>query len=148
MKILLAVTFLMAASVGTAGAADLTAAERAAIFKAAGFKAQGKNFVRCVEDTSASRLPGSIEMQDLNGDGRNEAIVSESSLFCYGNTEQAFVVLTQDAKGAWSIVLDEVGVPTPLEVKHNGWRDVEVGGPGMGPFPVFKFDGKKYGRKK
>lgn len=144
----LAIAVLVSASIGATKAADLAAADKAAIFRAAGFKAQGKNFVRCVEDTSASRLPGSIEMQDLNGDGRNEAIVSESSLFCYGNTEQAFVILTQDAKGAWSIVLDEVGVPTPLADKHNGWRNVEVGGPGMGPFPVFQFDGKKYGRKK
>ena len=148
MKILLAVTVLAFASLGSAKAADLSAADKAAIFKAAGFKAQGKNFVRCAEDTSASRLPGSIEMQDLNADGRNEAIVSESSLFCYGNTEQAFVILTQDAKGAWTVLLDEVGVPTPLEDKHNGWRNIEVGGPGMGPFPVFRFDGKKYARKK
>ena len=36
------------------------------------------------------------------------------------------------------------GVALPLETRHNGWPDIEVGGPGPGPFPVYRFDGAAY----
>ena len=61
-----------------APAAELNAADKAAIFKAAGFKAKGNTFIRCEDDTTASASPGSIEMQDLNGDGADEAWVREA----------------------------------------------------------------------
>ena len=128
----------------TALAADLSAVDKAAIFKAAGFKAQAGSFTRCPEDTSESRTPGAIELQDLNGDGTLEAFVTESSTYCYGNTEQAFVLLTKDAKTGWRKLLDEVGVAVPKDTRHKGWKDIEVGGPGMGPFPVYRFNGKIY----
>lgn len=122
-------------------------ADSAAIFKAAGFKAKGGKQVRCEDDVTQSYSAGSIEMEDLNGDGRAEAWVKEGSLFCYGNTAEAFVLLTKGANGAWTSILDEVGVALLLDTKHKGWRDIEVGGPGMGPFPVYRYDGKKYVRK-
>lgn len=121
-----------------------SAADKAAIFKAAGFKANGNQFTRCPEDTTPSHVPGSIEMEDLNADGTAEAWVKESSGFCYGNTAEAFVLLTKDAKGAWRIILDQVGIALARTTKHKGWPDIEVGGPGMGPFPVFRYDGTKY----
>lgn len=123
-----------------------SAADRAAIFKAADFKPRGDKFVRCAEDPSESYTPGSIEMQDLNGDGTAEAWVRESSTFCYGNTAEAFVLLSKGADGKWTVLLDEVGVATPKDSKHKGWPDIEVGGPGMGPFPVYRYNGKKYGK--
>lgn len=147
MKALLFAT-AAALAAAIASAADLTAAEKAAIFKAAGFKSHGGGYTRCAEDTAPSHVPGAIELQDLNADGKNEALVSETSTYCYGNTEQAFVLLTQDAKGTWTIVLDQVGIATPLDTKHKGWRDVEVGGPGDGPFPVYQYNGTKYAMKK
>lgn len=125
-----------------------TKEESAAIFKAAGFKAKGDKYVRCEDDATASAMPGFIELQDLNGDGKNEAFVRESSLFCYGNTAEAFVLVGQGADGKWSILLDEVGVAVPLTTKHKGWLDIEVGGPGMGPFPKYVYDGKVYTAKK
>ena len=130
-------------------AKDMSAADQAAIFKAAGFKAKGDKWVRCDDETTQSAMPGFIEVEDLNGDGVNEAWVRESSLFCYGNTAEAFVLLSKDAKGAWNILLDEVGMALPLDTKSkSGWKDIEVGGPGMGPFPKYRYDGKKYARKK
>lgn len=130
-----------------AAAAEFSAAEKAAIFKAAGFKAKGGQYIRCEEDPpTASSMTGFIETEDLNKDGKPEAWVRESSTFCYGNTAEAFVLLTQGADGAWKIILDEVGMALPKTTKHNGWPDIEVGGPGMGPFPVFKFNGTKYVR--
>lgn len=146
-KVFWAVVLLGASSAAAAIAApasEPTAADKAAIFKAAGFKAKGGKFVRCEDDQSASFMPGSIEMEDLNGDGNAEAWVKESSTFCYGNTAEAFVLVAKDAKGAWKVILDQVGIAVVLDTKNKGWRDVEVGGPGMGPFPKFRYNGKKY----
>ena len=121
-----------------------SAADKAAIFKAAGFKAKGDSYTRCPDDDAPSHTPGAIEMQDLNGDGTAEAFVRESSTFCYGNTAEAFVLVSKGADGKWSVLLDEVGVAVPKESKHKGWLDIEVGGPGDGPFPVYRYNGKKY----
>ena len=134
----------LATSALAAPPAAPSAADKAAIFKAAGFKANGNEFTRCADDTAPSHVPGSIEMEDLNGDGAAEAWVKESSTYCYGDTAEAFVLLTKDQKGAWRIILDEVGIAVTQTKKHKGWPDIEVGGPGMGPFPLFRYDGKKY----
>jgi hypothetical protein len=125
---------------------DLGAQDRAALFAAAGFTPRGAHYVRCADDSTASFMPGSIEIADLNRDGRPEAWVRESSSFCYGATAEAFVLLTQDSSGTWVKLIDEVGVALPLETQHNGWPDIEVGGPGAGPFPVFQHDGTSYRR--
>ena len=127
----------------SAFAAEPAAADKAAIFKAAGFKAKGGKYVRC-EDDSPSAQAGSIELQDLNGDHAAEAWVRESSTNCYGMTAEAFVLLSKDSKGTWTKLLDEVGMADVKRSKHGSWPDIEVGGPGMGPFPVFRWNGKKY----
>jgi hypothetical protein len=132
-----------AASAIAAPAVEPSAADKATIFKAAGFKAKGGKFIRC-EDDSPSAMPGSIEMEDLNSDGNAEAWVKESSTNCYGMTAEAFVLLTKDAKSNWTIILDQVGIAVVQTKKHKGWFDIEVGGPGMGPFPVYRYNGKKY----
>jgi hypothetical protein len=123
----------------------LSAKEQSAVFAAAGFKAKGGKFVRCEEEPpSPSYVPGSIEVADLNHDGLPEAWIVESSTSCYGMTGEAFVLVTRDAKGAWHKILDEVGIADVKDTKRAGWPDIEVGGPGMGPFPRFRFDGTKY----
>lgn len=125
-----------------------SAAEKAAIFKAAGFKAKGDKFVRC-EDSSASAMTGFIEWDDLNGDGTKEAFVRESSTFCYGHTAEAFVLVAKNDKGEWTVLLDQVGMALVHDTKaKNGWKDIEVGGPGAGPFPKFRYNGTKYVVKK
>ena len=126
-----------------AKAEQLSAADRSAIFKAAGFKPKGQKWTRCAEDPSPSHEFGRIELEDLNKDGTPEAWVIETSTFCYGNTEQAFVLLRRTASG-WGILLDEVGIGVVKPAKHNGWPDIEIGGPGFGSFPVTKFNGAKY----
>jgi len=135
---------MLALSAMAAGAAEPSAAERAAIFKAAGFKAKGDKYVRCEDDVTMSYSPGRIEMEDLNADGTAEAWVKEGSLFCYGNTAEFFVLLTKQANGAWINILESVGVPMTLETKSNGWPDIEAGGPGLGKFPVHRYNGKDY----
>ena len=122
-----------------------SAADRAAIFKAAGFKQKGNQWIRCEEDPpSASSQAGSIELEDLNGDGKAEAWVKESSTFCYGHTAEFFVLLAKSDDGKWRKLLEETGVPTVLKTKRQGWPDIEVGGPGFGKFPVRHWNGTAY----
>lgn len=137
-------SLLPIAVVASTSAEELGAEDRAAVFAAAGFVPHGDRYVRCDDAVTASAMPGFIELADLNGDGRSEAWVRESSLFCYGDTAEAFVLLTRDATGVWIKLLDQIGVALPLETRHNGWPDIEVGGPGPGPFPVYRFDGAAY----
>ncbi|MBL8431298.1 MAG: hypothetical protein JNK80_02780 [Dechloromonas sp.] len=148
-NISLAAIALAVVAAAPAARAGLAPAEQAAVFKAAGFKkARGGQYMRCREDPpTASYLPGSIELEDLDGDGRPEAWVKESSISCYGNTAEAFVLLTRD-DGGWRVLLDAVGVPVVRKAKHGGWPDIEVGGPGFGKFPVYRWDGKAYGARR
>jgi hypothetical protein len=125
-----------------------SAAEKIAIFKAAGFKLEGKNYTRCEDDPSMSHMFGYIEAEDLNGDGKAEAWVKESSSFCYGNTAESAVLVSKGADGSWKVLLDEVGVPIAQKTKHLGWADITVGGPGFGKPPLFVFNGKAYARQK
>jgi hypothetical protein len=143
----LCIAALIACAVSRASAAApaLAPADEAAAFRAAGFELKGREWIRCDDPDTASRQGGSIEAADLNGDGAPEAWVRESSLYCYGNTAEAFVLLTRTG-GAWTVLLDSPGVATPLKTKTMGWPDIEVGGPGLGPMPVYRFDGTKYVR--
>ena len=141
--VLLAAT--TAAVAAPPSADSLSPAERAAIFKAAGFKQKGNQWIRCEEDPpTASSQPGRIELEDLNGDGKPEAWVKESSTFCYGHTAEFFVLLVKSDDGTWRKLLEETGVPTVLKTKRQGWPDIEVGGPGFGKFPVRHWNGKTY----
>jgi hypothetical protein len=90
---------------------DLSPADRSAVFTTAGFKPKGEQWIRCEEEIpTASYTAGRIEVVDLNGDGRPEAWATEGSAYCYGNTGQATVLLTQEAGGTWRKLLDVVGV--------------------------------------
>lgn len=124
--------------------ADVSSADQAAIYKAAGFTESGGHYVRCKEEVpTMSYSPGQIEEVDLNGDGQPEAWVREGSVFCYGNIGTAFVLLTK-AGDRWHVLLDEVGVPVVQPASNAGWPDIEVGGPGFGKFPVYCWNGKAY----
>lgn len=136
---------LFAAGEAQAEPASLTAADKAAAFRAAGFKLQGTEWTRCEDDVTASRQSGSIELADLNQDGAPEAWVRESSLFCYGNIAEAFVLLTRRPSG-WKVILDEVGSALELPTGYLGWPDIEVSGPGVGAMPVYRFNGSRYVR--
>ena len=133
----------LAATSAQAAPINLSTTERAAAFQAAGFRHWPEGWTRCREDPSTSHMYGTLEVADLNGDGAPEAWIVESSSFCYGATGQATVLLTRKPTG-WTVLLDEVGVALEHKTKSNGWPDIEVGGPGFGPFPIFRFNGTKY----
>jgi hypothetical protein len=127
--------------------AAVPAAEQAAIFKSAGFVRQGSQWRThdCTGLEGTSYTPGTLdEFRDLNGDGRPEAVVSEGSGICYGNTGTHFWLLSKQANGSWKMVFSETAVPEFLKVKGvGGWPDLSLGGPGF-CFPVLRWNGKAY----
>ncbi len=125
----------------TAAANDLTANERAAIFRAAGLEQKGTDWVGCGGDTTASIEKDNV--RDLDGDGRPEVIVTESGTACYGNTGTGFYLLSKSSGGAWQLLYSSPGIPQFLDTRADGWPDVEIGGPGF-CFPILRWDGKTY----
>lgn len=143
--IALTIVWVMTLGPGSIARAELSPAEQDKIFKAAGFQqAPNGQYIHCKEDPpTLSYSPGRIKTEDLNGDGHPEAWITEASLFCYGNTAEYFVLLSKGS-GEWRVLLDSVGVATVLPTKRSGWPDIEVGGPGFGQFPVYRWSGKGY----
>ena len=131
--------------VATALAAEAPPSERAAIFRAAGFHHRaGRWESDCGDPGTASYEPGRIEQfGDLNGDGRPEAVVTEGSAYCYGNTGTAFTLLTRSAEGQWQKLYQSPGVATFLTSRANGWPELEVGGPGF-CFSVLRWTGTAF----
>jgi hypothetical protein len=128
-----------------AGTVSLAAADEAAAFQAAGFKKRGGAWRSCDAPAGASATPGAIEQTaDLNGDGLPEVVISEGGTFCYGNTGQAFWLVSKLANGSWKLMTNNTGIPQFLGTKGvDGWPDVSVGGPGF-CFPVERWNGKAY----
>jgi len=123
---------------------NLSPQDEAAVFKAAGYTLKGKEWSRC-DDPTASYTPGAIrEVRDLNGDGRPEAVVSEGSSFCYGNTATVFSLVSQQPDGSWVLITHATGIPDFLATRGvGGWPDIEIGGPGF-CFPVVRWNGHEY----
>jgi len=121
----------------------VSAADRAAIFKAAGAVQRGDKWIICSDDPQAEGA-NIDEVRDLNGDGRPEAITSEGGSFCYGFTGTGFQLLSQQADGSWKRITSDIGIPQPLKTKgKDGWPDLSIGGPGF-CFPVQRWNGTEY----
>ena len=124
---------------------NLTAAERAAAFRAAGFKLQRGKWSACGDPGTAAYTPGTIELAaDLNGDGRPEALMSEGSSYCFGATEVGYWLVTKRADGGWTLLSQGQGMATPLTSRGiANWPDLQIGGPGF-CFPVLRWNGRAY----
>lgn len=149
MRMVLAATCLLACP---AFAADQPSpAERAAIFKAAGFVQRGSDWRSrdCEGLEGASYTPGSVDIYtDLNGDGRADAVISEGSGICYGITGTHFWLLSKQSTGSWTVMLSGLGIAEPLRTMGaGGWPDILVGGPGF-CFPVYRWNGTAYARNR
>lgn len=129
----------------------LAPTDQAAAFRAAGFKRVGSQWQGCGDPGTASYTPGAIEqVADLNGDGRPEAVVTEGSVHCFGNTGQGYAIVSKQAptptakNGAWKRIAEGTGMVTVLATKGvGGWPDLEIGGPGF-CFPVERWNGRAY----
>jgi hypothetical protein len=115
------------------------AADREAAFRVAGFPAVRGRHPACDKSQEAT-----IEVRDLNGDGRPDAVVTDYGSECYGMTGQGFVIVTKDAAGAWKQLFGSQGIPTFLPTRGvGGWPDIENGGPGF-CHPVMRWNGRDY----
>ncbi|MHB1214451.1 MAG: hypothetical protein ACYCY9_05630 [Thiobacillus sp.] len=128
-----------AASSGT----DLSEADRAAVFRAAGAVQHKGMWLICADDPN----PGGATIEsvrDLNGDGRPEAVVTEGGIYCYGHAGTGFQLLSKQADGSWRVMTRDSGIPEFLKTRGTGgWPDISVGGPGF-CFPVERWNGKAY----
>lgn len=125
---------------------DLSEQDRSRAFAAAGFtQTDGQWHSDCSDTGSASYVAGAIDLvDDLDGDGRPEAIITESSAQCYGAAGTAFALVSKQAGGQWSLLLRANGYATPLSsAAASGLPDIEVGGLGE-CFPVYRWDGHDY----
>lgn len=136
---------VLAMATAATAAASFNPADTAAIYKAAGFATKGKTIIGCdAADPNWPRSSFNIEAIDLNGDGKPEAIVSEGNAACYGQDEMGFTILARNPDASWRKVGGNTGGALPLKTRHNGWLDLEYGGPGVQKQPVLRFDGKIY----
>jgi hypothetical protein len=120
-------------------------ADESAVFIAAGFAQQDGKWSKCGDPGTASYTPGQIEaVGDLNSDGQPEALVTESSAYCFGNTGTGYTLVSRQADGSWKVITEGEGVPTTLETRGvDGWPDIQVGGPGF-CHPVERWNGTGY----
>ena len=86
--------------------AQLSPAEQASIMTAAGYKRVGKAWKGCEGSSSVDK--DGVEIRDLNGDGRPEAVITASGYECYGNAGQGFAVL-RAVPGGWKTMAEETG---------------------------------------
>lgn len=123
----------------------LSTAERAAAFEAAGFKLEAGQWRACEDPDTAGYTPGEIQtVRDLNGDGQPEAVIVESSTFCFGHTGTGYAIVSKQGDGKWKKITASPGIATFLPTKGTGgWPDIEIGGPGF-CFPVARWNGKEY----
>jgi hypothetical protein len=126
----------------------LSETDRVAIFKAAGATLNKGKWLICTPPADSGEPPpagAAIEtVRDLNGDGRLEAVVTDSGTFCYGSAETGFQLLSQQADGRWRVMAHDNGIPEFLKTRGvGGWPDISVGGPGF-CFPVQRWNGKSY----
>jgi hypothetical protein len=127
-------------------AATLQAADEAAAFKVAGFTKRGGAWRSgCNDPGTPSYSPGAIDkVDDLNGDGLPDVVLTEGGTFCYGNTGQGYWLVSKLANGSWRLITNGTGVPEFLKTKGtDGWPDVSIGGPGF-CFPVERWNGREY----
>lgn len=114
-------------------------ADRAAAFRAGGFTPTRGRYLACDKSQELA-----IEVRDLNGDGRPDAVITDSGLECFGNTGQGYVLVTKDASGAWRKLYQNHGIPDFQATRGvGGWPDIVNGGPGF-CFPVLRWNGSDY----
>jgi hypothetical protein len=122
--------------------AALPAPAQDAIMRAAGLTRSGKVWKGCEGEAEADAK--SVEIRDLNHDGRPEAIVTDAGYGCYGNTGQEFTVL-RATPGGWVQMMQVTGMIDHFmkSAGVGGYPDLMAGGPGT-CVGIWRSDGKQY----
>lgn len=138
--------FALAASAAAAAPA-LSAEDRAAVYQAAGLRADGAAWRR---EGCATPLRPDTELIDLDGDGQPEVLLYLGPSACFPGGRAGNVALFMKERGepgaAWTERLGFVpGVEVVRqETAHAGLPDLGVANPG-GCMPVYRWDGRRYG---
>lgn len=115
------------------------AADRAAALRAAGFVATRGRYLACDKHQEVE-----VELRDLNGDGRTDAVITDHGTECFGMTGTGYTLVTKDASGAWRTLFHNQGMPDFQATRGaGGWPDIVNGGPGF-CFPVLRWNGSDY----
>ena len=129
----------------TPEARALPISERDALFRAAGAQPMGGGrWTGCVDDPSGHSEAQVAMVQDINGDGRPEAMIRDSGSFCNGYAGVSSTVLTQTSAGTWQVIYSNQGFVNFLVSRGiDGFPDIEAGLPGF-CFPYFRWNGSEY----
>lgn len=145
MRLLVAIVASAVLAAPASAQISLSSADSAAAFRAAGFRQVGTQWRSCDAPRGSVYEPGKVELvQDLNGDGRPEALITEGSSFCYGGDEVGFVLVSKGANAGWKRMVSSGGIARVLKSRGvSGWPDIEIGGQGF-CFPVQRWNGSEY----
>jgi hypothetical protein len=129
----------------TPEARALPRAEREALFRAAGMAPiGGDKWTSCAVDPTGRSEAQVAMVEDINGDGRPEAMIRDGGTFCNGHAGVASTVLTQTPEGTWQVLYANQGFVNFLVSRGaNGFPDIEAGLP-YSCFPYFRWDGAEY----
>ncbi|MEJ5862935.1 VCBS repeat-containing protein [Pseudomonas farsensis] len=118
---------------------EMPRSEQIKAFKAAGFTQEP---TECELEEEGGYEPPSMQPRDINGDGRPDALITESSVYCYGNARTGFYLVSQQADGKWRQLASGEGEVNFLSTSgKDGWPDIEIAGPGFCR-PVLRYDGE------
>ena len=138
----LALAALAAAAPAAFGAPPLSAEDRAAVYRAAGLRADGAAWRR---EGCATPLKPDTELLDLDGDGQPEVLLYLGPSACFPEGRAGNVALFMKAPGdpgaTWTERLGFVpGVEVVRqETVHAGLPDLGVANPG-GCMPIYRCD--------
>lgn len=122
--------------------AALPPSDQDAIMRAAGLIRAGPVWRGCEGSSQADAK--SVEIKDLNHDGRPEAIVSDAGYECYGNSGQEFTIL-RATPGGWVQMMQVTGIIDRFmkSTGVGGYPDLMAGGPGT-CVGIWRSDGRTY----
>lgn len=124
---------------------ELSAQDQNRAFTAAGFSMRDGQWHSACIDEGDAYVSGTLDLvDDLDGDGKPEAIITEASSACFGEAGTAFALVSKQAGGEWRLLMRANGYATPLSGRGIiGFPDIEVGGAGE-CYPVFRWEEGEY----
>lgn len=115
-------------------------------FQAAGMVKKNGHWTGCPDDDNGYAQVENGDYRDINQDGVNDLVISDYGGYCYGDTGQGFVILTQGPDKRWRKLYSSPGIPEFVKTAvktPDGWPDLQFGGPGF-CLPIDRWNGKDY----
>lgn len=138
------------APLGKAAQAAPTAAQTDAVMRAAGYVRRSGKWMGNCGDPGEPDPDGWYDVEidsfeDLNKDGRPEALIAEGgSSYCFGMAGYGFTLMSQTPSGWTALLQGEQGMAALYDRPGQTWPDIEVGGPGSDCFAFLRWNGAEY----